>query len=50
MEDEIGGRHAALMGDIRNAYIVLVGKPEMKTPLGRLKRGRRIILKRNLGK
>jgi hypothetical protein len=27
--------HVALMGETRNAYRILVGKPEGKTPLGR---------------
>jgi hypothetical protein len=27
------------MGKMRNAYIILVGKPEGKRPLGRTKRG-----------
>jgi hypothetical protein len=27
--------HAARMGDMRNAYNVLVGKPDGKRPLGR---------------
>jgi hypothetical protein len=30
--------HAALMGEKRNAYKILVGKPEGKTPLGRPRR------------
>jgi hypothetical protein len=30
--------HVALMGETRNAYRILVGKPERKRPLGRLKR------------
>jgi hypothetical protein len=33
------------MGDKRNAYTLLVGKPEGKRPLGRLKVGGRITLK-----
>jgi len=28
-------RHVAHMGEIRNAYNILVGKPEGKRPLGR---------------
>jgi hypothetical protein len=32
-------RHVALMGDMRNAYEILVGKPEGKRPLGRPRRG-----------
>ena len=31
--------HAALMGARRDAYRVLVGRPEGKRPLGRLRRG-----------
>jgi hypothetical protein len=30
--------HVALMGEMRNAYKILVGKPEGKRPLGRPKR------------
>jgi hypothetical protein len=30
--------HVALMGEERNVYKVLVGKPEGKRPLGRLRR------------
>jgi hypothetical protein len=33
------------MGEKRNAYRVLVGKPEGKRPLGRLDVGGRIILR-----
>jgi hypothetical protein len=29
------GGHVACMGDMRNAYEILVGKPEEKRPLGR---------------
>jgi hypothetical protein len=32
------GRHAARMGARRNAYSILVGKPEGKRPLGRPRR------------
>ena len=32
------GRHVARMEQSRNAYIVLVGKPESKRPLGRPRR------------
>jgi hypothetical protein len=32
--------HVARMGEMRNAYKILVGKPEGKRPLGRLKRRR----------
>jgi hypothetical protein len=31
-------RHVALMGETRNAYVILVGKPEGKRPLGRPRR------------
>jgi hypothetical protein len=31
----MGGRHAACMGKMRNAYNILVGKPEGKRPLRR---------------
>jgi hypothetical protein len=37
-EDEMGG-HAARMRETRNAYKILVVKPEGKTPLGRLSHG-----------
>jgi hypothetical protein len=40
--------HVARMEEKRNAYRVLVGKPERKTPLGRLDVGGRIPLKWNL--
>jgi hypothetical protein len=30
--------HLAHMGEVRNAYKMFVGKPERKTPLGRLRR------------
>jgi hypothetical protein len=30
--------HVALMGDMRNTYKILVGKPEGKIPLGRPRR------------
>jgi hypothetical protein len=30
--------HVARMGEMRNAYRMLLGKPECKRPLGRLKR------------
>jgi hypothetical protein len=33
MEDEIG--HVARMEAIRNAYNILIGKPEGKRPLGK---------------
>jgi hypothetical protein len=29
--------HVALMGEMRNSYSILVGKPEGKRPLGRTK-------------
>jgi hypothetical protein len=31
--------HVARMGEKRNAYRILVGKPERKRPLGRRRRG-----------
>jgi hypothetical protein len=31
-------RHVACMGAMRNAYIILVGNPERRRPLGRRKR------------
>jgi hypothetical protein len=37
--------HVALMGEKRNAYRILVGKPEGKRPLGRSRRRWWIILK-----
>jgi len=37
--------HVARMGERRDAYRVLVGKPDRKRPLGRHKRRWRIILK-----
>jgi hypothetical protein len=36
--------HVALMGEKRNAYSLLVGKPEGKIPLGRPRRSEWIIL------
>jgi hypothetical protein len=38
------GRACNTRGDIRNAYKVLGGKPEIKIPFGRLGRCGRIIL------
>jgi hypothetical protein len=32
--------HVVCIGEIRNAYSILVGKPEGKRPLGRLTRSR----------
>jgi hypothetical protein len=32
------GRHVARIGEKRNAYRILVGKPERRRPLGRPKR------------
>jgi hypothetical protein len=37
------------MGEMRNAYEILVGKPEGKSPFGRLRVDGRIILKWILG-
>jgi len=36
--------HAARMGDTRNAYNILIGKPEGKRPLGKPRRRWKIIL------
>jgi hypothetical protein len=36
-EDYVGG-HVARMGEKRNVYRLLVGKPEEKRPLGRQRR------------
>jgi hypothetical protein len=36
-------RHVPRMGEKRNAYRILVGKPEGKKPLGRPKVGGRIL-------
>jgi hypothetical protein len=38
------------MGKIKNACIILIGKPKGKSPLGKHKRIRRIILEWILGK
>jgi hypothetical protein len=38
-------RHVAYMGQKRNAFRVLVGISEEKSPLGRFKRSEGIILK-----
>jgi hypothetical protein len=35
---EAGAGHVARMGETRNAYRILVGKPEGKRPLGRPRR------------
>jgi hypothetical protein len=40
----------ARMGEMRNAFKILVGKPEGKRPVGRQDVDGRIILKGNLGK
>jgi hypothetical protein len=37
--------HVAIVGEKRNAYRILVGKPEGKRPLGRLRNGWWTILK-----
>jgi len=34
-----GVRHVASMGEVRDAYIFLVGKPKRKRPLGRPRSG-----------
>jgi hypothetical protein len=41
--------HVARMGEKRNAYRLLVGKPEGKRPLGRPRRRRVDNIKRDLG-
>jgi hypothetical protein len=41
--------HAACMGEMRNAYNILVGKSEGKRPLGRLGIDGKIILEWILG-
>jgi len=43
-------RHIARMEEMRNAYIVLIGKPERKKILGRLRRRWEKILELILGK
>jgi hypothetical protein len=40
--------HVARMGETRNAYRILVGKPERKIPLGRPKRMWWTVLKYTL--
>jgi hypothetical protein len=42
---KICGRHVTYMGETRNSYIILVGKPEGKGPFGRLGLNGKIILK-----
>jgi hypothetical protein len=42
-------RHVAPMGEKRNAYSILVGKPEEKRPLGRPKRRWVYNIKMDLG-
>jgi hypothetical protein len=42
--------HVALMGELRNAYIISVWKPEGYRPFGRPKRRWEIILEWILGK
>jgi hypothetical protein len=37
--------HVAVMREIRNAYNILVAKPERKRPLGKLKRRRQNTIK-----
>jgi hypothetical protein len=49
MYDETGGTCRA-HGEKKNAYRILVGKPEGKRPVGNLGVGGRIILKCILGK
>jgi hypothetical protein len=40
--------HVARMGEVRNAYNILVGKPEARKPLGRPRRGWEDNIKMNL--
>jgi hypothetical protein len=44
------GGHIACIKDVRNAYKILVGKPEGNRPLGISRRRRRIALTCNLTK
>jgi hypothetical protein len=46
---EIGG-HVARLGEMRNPYNILVGKPEGKRPLGRQGIDGKIVLEWMLGK
>jgi len=41
--------HVARMGEMRNAYKILVGKPEGKRPLGRLRRRWENIIRMDVG-
>jgi hypothetical protein len=43
-------RYVAHMGEVRNAYNILVGKLEGKRPVGRARRTWKIILEWILGK
>jgi hypothetical protein len=45
--DEIDG-HVERMGEMRNEYKILVGKPEDKRPLGRLRHRRKDNIKIDL--
>jgi hypothetical protein len=42
------GRHVALMGQHRNTYNTLIGKPEGKRPLGKPRRRWEYIIKMDL--
>lgn len=47
---EIWIEYSTPMSDKRNEYIILIGNPEMKRPLGRPDGNRRTILKLIFGK
>ena len=42
------GKFIALMGEMRGAYRILVGKPEKKKPLGRLRTRWKCYIKMDL--
>jgi hypothetical protein len=42
--------HVARMGDMRNAYTILIGKPEGKRPVGKPRRRWECNIRRMLGK
>jgi hypothetical protein len=49
VEDRAQAGHVAGMGERRNAYILLVGKPKGKRPLGRSRRKWVDYIKMDLG-